>query len=570
MNATQIVRESTSKTEVQSKMIALMRLALAMLALLFLFIHAPGYFTSKADAYNLILVLYCAYAALHCIYPDAMLKIAPPEWLNWIDVACFTILIGLSGGLASPIVTFFFFAIFVASFGYGFKEGFKVTLACVALLVLIYFLPLSKEVEVPLFPALMHKTLLLMFGYFIACWGGLLAQQKRQLTLLSEVNCMPDPRLSVEQLMGNALEHIRAYYKADACLTVMKMPDDSYIIFKVERDTEKPMLLGQMLDEGIAAQLLAIPPQWSICYANEAEWYMPSLPAYKPRESLTEAKSNYGEAISELLEVDAFVSTPLRLHGQDIGRLYLTQCKQSFDAADMSFLHQLVNQITPRIDNIHLLDKIAATATSEMRQKISIDLHDSTIQPYIGLKLGLEALRRKLPEGNAMVADVDELVSMTAESIAGLRQYIGGLKAQLVEPLVPAVLEMAKNYQQRHGIEVTVNADSELKVSELMATEVYQLVAEGLSNILRHTTAKQATINLHYQDDQLIVEVVNQDNAKKKFTQFKPRSMTERVINLGGTVSVNHLAGDKKAEGKTIVTAEIPIQSKDRRHAAHA
>jgi signal transduction histidine kinase len=117
---------------------------------------------------------------------------------------------------------------------------------------------------------------------------------------------------------------------------------------------------------------------------------------------------------------------------------------------------------------------------------------------------------------------------------------------------------------------VTVNADSELKVSERMATEVYQLVAEGLSNILRHTTAKQATINLHYQDDQLIVEVVNQDNAKKKFAQFKPRSMTERVINLGGTVSVNHFDGDKKAKGKTIVTAEIPIQTKDRRHAAHA
>jgi signal transduction histidine kinase len=346
---------------------------------------------------------------------------------------------------------------------------------------------------------------------------------------------------------------------------VMKMPDESYIIFKVERDKEKPMLLGQMLDEGIATHLLAIPPQWSICYANGAEWYVPSLPAYKPRTSLTEVKSNYGEAISELLEVNSFAGIPLRLHGQDIGRLYLTDCSQALNPSDISFLQQLVNQITPRIDNIHLLDKIAATATAVMRQKIAIDLHDSTIQPYIGLKLGLEALRRKLSADDAMAGDVDELVKMTSESIAGLRQYIGGLKAQLVEPLVPALLEMAKNYQQRHGIVVTVNADTQLKVSERIATEVYQLVAEGLSNIHRHTTAKQADVNIHYQDDQLIVEVVNQDNSKEKFTQFQPRSMTERVTNLGGTVSVNHQVGEK-----TIVTAEIPIQTKDRRHASFA
>jgi signal transduction histidine kinase len=236
----------------------------------------------------------------------------------------------------------------------------------------------------------------------------------------------------------------------------------------------------------------------------------------------------------------------------------------------MSFLHQLVNQITPRIDNIHLLDKIAATATAAMRQKIAIDLHDSTIQPYIGLKLGLEALRRKLKDNNAMAGDVDELVKMTTESIAGLRQYIGGLKAQLVEPLVPALLEMANNYQQRHGITVEINADTQLKINERMATEVYQLVAEGLSNVHRHTTAKQVAVNVYYQDDQLIVEVSNECHSNGNSKQFKPRSMTERVTNLGGTVSVQRKAGIGTQLARTIVIAEIPLQTKDRRHASFA
>jgi signal transduction histidine kinase len=569
VNDTQVIRDNTSKTEVRSKTIALMRLALAVFALLFFTLHISSA-SPVAGGYIFLLALYCTYAALHCVYPDSMLKILPSAWLHWIDLACYALIVYFSGGLVSPLFSFFFFAILVASFRYGFREGFNVTVACVLLSLLIYFFPLTPVAQSTLYPALMYKATLLILGYFIASWGGLVVQQKRQLKLLSEVNCMPDPRLSAEQLMGNSLESIREFYAADACIAVMKMPEGSYVIFKVANDHEKPMLLGQQLDEGIAAHLLAIPPQWSICYANDTEWYVPSLPTYKPRAESSNTKTNFGEAISQLLEVDAFASTPLRLHGHDIGRIYLTNCKEPLDFADMSFLQQLVNQITPRIDNIHLLDKIAAAATSAMRQKISIDLHDSTIQPYIGLKIGLQALRRKIPDGEAIAAEVDDLVNMTTESISELRQYVGGLKERLDEPLLPAILELAKKYQHRHGIEVTVNANHELKVSERLATEIYQLVCEGLSNIHRHTTAKQAAINLYYQQDQIVIEVINQADSTQDFTHFKPRSMTERVTHLGGTVSVNHHAGDKTVAAKTIVTAEIPLQLKDRRYAALA
>jgi signal transduction histidine kinase len=235
----------------------------------------------------------------------------------------------------------------------------------------------------------------------------------------------------------------------------------------------------------------------------------------------------------------------------------------------MLFLQQLGHQIKPQIDHIRLQNKITTTATKAMRQKISIDLHDSTIQPYIGLKLGLEALRRKIPEGAAIAAEVDELVIMAEESIAELRQYIGGLKSQIKSQLgvslVTSILEVAKKYQLRHGIEVVVNADTKLKLSEHLSTEIYQLVCEGLSNIHRHTQSKKAEINLYDQNDQLVIEVINQDDSVQDFIHFKPRSMTERITNLGGTISVNHTAGDMTPEdntprGKTIVTAKIPLQ----------
>ena len=414
---------------------------------------------------------------------------------------------------------------------------------------------------------------------------ALKSQPKTKLKLLSEINGLSDPSLSAEQLLGYALLHIREYYKANACLAVMKMPDDSYIIFKAGKDTAKPMLLGHALDESIAVHLLAIPPQTSIFYTPQAEWSIASQTVGKPKELLFKTISNFGEAISHLLEVDSYASVPLQLHEQDIGRLYLTNCSQYFDIADMLFLQQLGNQIKPQINNISLQNKIATaaavTATLAMRHKISIDLHDSTIQPYIGLKLGLEALRRKIPEGAAIAAEIDELVIMAEESIAELRQYIGGLKSQIklqLKPqlgtsLVTSILEVAQKYQHRFGIEVLVNVDTQLKLSEHLSNEIYQLVCEGLSNIHRHTQSKKAEINLYYQNNQLVIQVINQDDNAQDFIHFKPRSMTERVAYLGGTINVNHTAGDKTTGNntlncKTIVTAEIPLQLTERRRAS--
>ena len=429
------------------------------------------------------------------------------------------------------------------------------------------------------------------------------SQYHTELKLLGEVSRLSDPSLNAEQLLGSvlcsALQHIRKFYKADGCVAVIEMPDCSYVIYKAEEGETQPISLVQKLDDSIAAHLLAIPPQHSIFYTHQAEWCLPSHAESKPKEQMFETNSNFGEAISHLLEIDSFASVPLQLNEQCIGRLFVTNCSQYFNIADMLFLQQLSNQIKPQINHISLQNKVATTdaastlaamATMAMRQKISIDLHDSTIQPYIGLKLGIEALRRKIPEGAPLAAELDELVIMAGESIAELRQYVSGLKSQInsqPEPqlrttLLDAFSELAKKYQLRHGIEVVLNADTQLKLSEHLSAEIYQLVCEGLSNIHRHTQSKKAEINLYDQHEQLVIEVINYENNTQNFIYFKPRSMSERVSHLGGTICVDHQTGEKTTDSnmleskapigknpfsKTIVTAKIPLKLIERRFA---
>lgn len=48
------------------------------------------------------------------------------------------------------------------------------------------------------------------------------------------------------------------------------------------------------------------------------------------------------------------------------------------------------------IEQVELLDKMATEAGNEKRKRISDDLHDTTLQTYIALKLGLDALLQKI------------------------------------------------------------------------------------------------------------------------------------------------------------------------------
>ena len=558
---------------VYARVIPLMRLMLALSGLLIFALNSPDYSSKLTFNFDHITLyfafFYCIYAVLHCLFPDAMLKVFKLKWLHWIDLTWYLALSSLNGGVDSPFFSFFFFAILVASFRFGFAEGMRVTIASVLLTVvshglLGYYSLLPYSAENPVYASIVNSLSLLILGYLIANWGGIELRQKRQLKLLSEINCMPNTHLNAEQVMGASLEMIRAFFGAHTCLAIMKMPDAAYVLFKVEHNAAKPVKLNHSLDSSLAAHFLGLPALWSITYSNSAKWHVFTPTAdfsqldYAASDNSYQKISQCGEAIANSLEADSFASVSMSLHGEDIGRLYLTNCDAKIGAADIVFLQQLVNQITPHIENIQLLEKIAVSATTTMRQQISLDLHDTTIQPYIGLKLGLEALRRKIPAGDTIAEELDDLVYMTGEGIAELRQYISSLKERLEKPLMPAIQQVAEKYHYHHGIKVKVNGDSTLKISDSVAVEIHQIVCEALSNIHRHTASKEVTINLYYCLQMLILQVINYGDCTQNFTAFRPRSITERVTNLGGIVKIDH-----HDNGTTTITAEIPFQHKE-------
>src|ERR1044072_7334823 len=87
-----------------------------------------------------------------------------------------------------------------------------------------------------------------------------------------------------------------------------------------------------------------------------------------------------------------------------------------------------MDHVMPMIDNTLLVDRLASQAADYERQRLSRDIHDSAIQPYIGLKLGLDALRRRAADSDPVARDLAELADRTDYVINDLRTFVGGLR----------------------------------------------------------------------------------------------------------------------------------------------
>jgi signal transduction histidine kinase len=201
---------------------------------------------------------------------------------------------------------------------------------------------------------------------------------------------------------------------------------------------------------------------------------------------------------------------------------------------------------------------LVSRAAEHERYRISLDIHDTTIQPYIGLKLGLDALAREATEDNPLTERLIELQGMTESSIRDLRRYMNTLQDDTTmagDSLVSAVHDQASHYQRFYGIEVEVRCDTEILVNSQVGGAILQIVAEGLSNILRHTTAKRAWLALHTEGQRLWLEIANESpGAAEGDAVFTPRSIAARTRSLGGTCVVV-----RDTMGYTIVRIVIPL-----------
>jgi signal transduction histidine kinase len=549
---------------VDASFMATIRCVLAAAALLVLALDPVAHLSLPGMA-HLVLILYFAYsillyAATRWWHPTLPVPIEP-----WLDVVWAVALTVLSSDPRDIVAGFLFFAILVIAFQWGLAPGLRMA-RVVAILILSVGMVLGySDADAGTRYVFMGAAAMGMWGYMAAAFRKQEFRHKRRLGLLKDVSRLSNPRFGIDHTLGMIAERLRVFYDADSCLLIT--PDAchlGYQLRRAERRNPDSAVRAEILPAELTRLLLAWPDREAVVF-SERHWVwqrchpMASAEVIDLRRGTRfAADGKHSEAVAAMLDAVAFITVPLSSPDLLGGRLYVTAGRRGvFDPEDVDFLLLVFDHAIPVLQNIKLVDQLASDAADAERQRIALDFHDRVIQPYIGLQMALEAIRQKLAMGAADVThDIDWLLDLTKDELAQLRHLVQGLKSggERVNGLVPAIRRFSHKFTAATGIQVQVEVNGEPHVNDRLAAEVFHIVAEGLSNIRRHTLATAASIMLRQEHGQLSIQIRNDGMEGETFVPFTPRSITERTMALGGQVRVEH-----QSHTHAVVIAEIPL-----------
>lgn len=537
------------------RVIAFIRATLALTALLFTYIDPTGP-RDLIGAVYATLALYCLYSV--ALYAATLRRAAfvSAGIAHWVDIGWYVLLVAISGGSNSAYFLLFFFPILVASFRHGLSAGLMVAALSAALFTLVGYSALTvNEFELSRF--VLRPVYLLVLGYLIAFWGSQELKLRRQLELLKDVTLTLNPRFGTHHLVSHVVRVLCEFYGARLCLLLHdEGPAGTSLLFRAGAGGATPA------ERAPAESFRRLLPATGdvLLFAGRRRgllrggWksFDPSTgaPTAVPRETFA--------AAAAALEAETFLSVPVSYRPGTDGRLYVADPAKPLGRSDADFIAHVFEHIRPFVENVRLVDSLASGAAREERQKIARDIHDSVIQPYIGLQLGLEALRRQAGPHGEMERGLERLLRLTESGIEDLREYVGELReggGPRRGRLLPGLRRFGEKFSEATGITVRVECETpDLFVNDRLADEVFQMATEALSNVRRHTEAKAATVRVACDNRRLSLRVANDGPAGDNGAAFVPRSISERAESLGGTFSVR-----RPPEGGAVVEVDIPL-----------
>jgi signal transduction histidine kinase len=491
--------------------------------------------------------------------------------LVWTDVVLFSALIWLSNGTGSIFFFFYFFAILIACSRLGSRAGWMVMLAAVAAFLSLALLGSPDGVEWN--RVFVRSVSLFVLGYVLAYWAAAEETLRRKLDLLREVSLTSNPRFGVNRTASHVMRRVLEFFEADSCVLLEYGEGDEYSLRTANVRNPDAGADVVPLPPKVRDLLQSVVPDGVALYTSQSWWQPSAFVGWDPdvHGAATELNFENAAQLSEWLDSGCFISVPLRHHEWVRGYLFVGSRRgNSFRIEDARFLLQLADQVTPVLEHIRLVDRMASGAAEDERRRIARSVHDRIIQPYIGLQIGLRGLRQvvrsALKAGGTNItvarsqhamASIDYLVEMAREGVEELREYVSDLRksGDQGDVLLNSLLRYAAKFEAVTGIRVSVvSALDGGALNDRLVGEIFQMAAEALSNVHRHTTATAVHLSVErHGPGSIVVRIANKASEHEIPPGFIPKSISERAESLGGYTQVT------QSPGHTVVNIEIPL-----------
>ncbi len=192
--------------------------------------------------------------------------------------------------------------------------------------------------------------------------------------------------------------------------------------------------------------------------------------------------------------------------------------------------------------------------------RLGRDLHDGLGQQLVGISFLSKSLATRLKSASPEHADIAAQISqLTAEAVEQARNMAHGLcpVGILGSGFQDALNNLSKNIAAMYGIRCEVACDKEVLLGTDVATHLYRIAQEGVSNARRHGKADHIIISLTVEHGEIVFVVA--DNGSGISQADDPgdgvglKIIHYRAEAIGGSLSIN-----PRDNGGTVLRISIP------------
>jgi signal transduction histidine kinase len=200
----------------------------------------------------------------------------------------------------------------------------------------------------------------------------------------------------------------------------------------------------------------------------------------------------------------------------------------------------------------HYAMTIEQLTVSRERNRMARELHDTLAHTLSSVAVELEAIKALVkPKPAEAIKLVDQSLGITRTGLNETRKALQDLRALPIEDLglTLALTTQMDSIADRGGIKIKTHISKGMdKVPPDVAYCIYRIAQEGLENVVRHSSATEATLRLARSEGRLQLTI--HDDGKgfdphlvDERERFGLRGMSERAEMMAGRLSIDSAPG---------------------------
>ena len=486
-----------------------------------------------------------------------------PLLLFWIDVAWTVAILRLTTTGTMMMVVTLVQPVVLTSIGFGVRQGVMLALFAAGGMLLdagsTYLTKLRVDPT-----SLVSALSVLALVPLAALLSRPLSVLRQRLDLVRAIEEKLDPRRGLDAMAATLAEALGTGLGADVVALALPSAVSAPAVLRTsEEGAFRISLEMQRRIEG----LLKGTPAFPFTHVVQRWWGLRGGTRVHGAGPPTAGLAKRLDELALLCNVRMLVVVPLTRYEYCHGHLLVGMRDPGARLPDVTTLANAAPDLFRLLEQASLVDRLQEESAAHERVRIGRDLHDSAIQPYLGLKYAVEGLACRIAFDDPMRPDVEALIELVNSEVEVLRELISGLRdgeAGGDDALLPAVRRQVRRFSQLFGIDVELQGSSELRTSRALAGELFHMVNEALNNVRKHSPARRVSIDLEQESGGIVLRVRDDAGTLLGRAQpdFHPRSLSERVAALGGTLTIS-----RGADHNSEIVIVVPNGAFDSRRA---